>query len=499
MNRIVNTACMLGVIGCLVIASPAVLAEETHWYLGGNIGQSKAKIDRDRINAQLIDGGFTSSTISDNDSDTAYKLFAGYHFNRNFAVEFGYFDLGKFSYTATTVPAGSLSGRIKLQGVNLDLLGFMPIDEKLSAFARIGVNYAEAKDAFSSTGNVNLPSDPTPSKRATHYKAGVGLQYDLNPSLGLRAEAERYRIDDAVGNLGDVNLFSVGLVYYFDRASDGPTRVAERQYTERQPAVVRAAPVPVKVMTEQYCSILDIEFEINQDVIERKEKEKLAVIGTFMKKYPTTTAVIEGHSDSVGRHEDNLALSQRRADSVVNYLVNAFNIDSSRLSAVGYGATRPIADNRSWEGKQKNRRINAIIACVTDVVGIEVDEARVTMALQMDFDPYKSEIKPEHHSALADVARFMRTNPSVTATVEGHASNLVGTGARQVQLSPDEAMRISQQRAAAVVNHLVNREGISRARLSSDAHGARKRVTYGTTLDAQLENRRINVIFSYSN
>jgi OOP family OmpA-OmpF porin len=481
MKRIAKTAGMLGIMGCAVMVSPYALADDSFWYMGGNIGQSKAKIDEKSINRQLIDSGFTSSTINEDDSDLAYKLFGGYQLNDNFAIEAGYFDLGQFSYTATTVPKGTLNGKINLKGVNLDLVGFLPLSEKFSAFARVGANYARAEDTFSSSGAVSVPTDATPTKTATHYKAGVGLQYDLSRSVGLRAEAERYRIDDAVGNQGDINMFSLGLVYRFGQ--EKPVQIEETSQVI----------VPVKVKTQEYCTILDIQFEIKQDVIEREEEENLAVIGTFMKKYPDTTAVIEGHSDNVGTSDYNLKLSQRRAQSVVNYLVDELNIAPDRLTAVGYGETRPIADNSTREGKQANRRIAAVIACVTDIAGLKVAPARMTMAMEMDFDPYKTAVDQQYYNELANVAKFMRANPAITATVEGHAGGHVG----KTSVSDKDAMEISQKRAQAVVDHLVSKEGISRERLSAAAFGKTKRVSYGTMLEGQEENRRVNIIFNY--
>ena len=73
---------------------------------------------------------------------------------------------------------------------------------------------------------------------------------------------------------------------------------------------------------------------------------------------------IEGHTDNVGGYELNMKLSQRRAESVVDYLVKHFGIERSRLTAKGYGYTRRIAYNNTPEGRQKNRRIDAIIDCV---------------------------------------------------------------------------------------------------------------------------------------
>ena len=59
-----------------------------------------------------------------------------------------------------------------------------------------------------------------PSKSDTNYKVGLGLPYHFTKSLGMRAEAERYRINDAVGNKGDIDLLSIGLVYRFGGASE---------------------------------------------------------------------------------------------------------------------------------------------------------------------------------------------------------------------------------------------------------------------------------------
>ena len=66
---------------------------------------------------------------------------------------------------------------------------------------------------------------------------------------------------------------------------------------------------------------------------------------------------IEGYTDSSGSEKSNLLLSQDRAEAVKNYLVNKFGIDKHMLKAVGYGESKPIADNSSEEGKRKNRRI----------------------------------------------------------------------------------------------------------------------------------------------
>lgn len=486
MKRVAKTVGTLGLVGCAALNSPFATADDSGWYMGANIGESRAKIDDARITSSLLGTGFTTTSIADDNRDTGYKLFGGYQFNENFALEGGYFDLGRFGYTATTVPAGTLTGSIKLKGVNLDAVGILPITEKFSAFGRLGLNYAQTKGSFSGTGAVNV-LNPTPSKNDTNYKYGVGLQYAFTKSFGMRIEAERYRINDSVGNHGDVDTYSLGLIYRFGVKEPAPAAKAP-------PPIVAAAPVlvvvPVQARTQQYCSILDIEFEINQDEIQREEKEKLAVVGTFLSKYPDTTATIEGHTDNVGTPEQNMKLSQRRAESVVNYLVDSLRIAPYRLKAVGYGETRPIADNSTEEGKRQNRRIGAVIACARDIEGLTVVPARITMAMEMEFDTNRADIRPEYRGELRKVADFLKANPSITATVEGHSSNQ--------QATAEMMMGISQHRAQNVVNYLVDNFGIARSRLSAEGFGHTRRFAYNTSLEGQQENRRINIIFNYA-
>ena len=481
----------LALVALSAFASSFSQADESGWYVGSSIGQSIAKIDDQRITNALLGAGFATTSINDDDRHIGFKVFGGYQFNRHFALEGGYFDLGRFGFTADTVPAGTLRGDSKLKGVNLDAVGILPFSHKFSGFGRVGLNYADAKDTFAGTGSVNV-TDPKRSKRAANYKFGVGLEYDFLESLGMRAEAERYRINDAVGNKGDINLLSVGLVYRF-----GGNTPAARAAIPPPPTAtpfVAMAPVPVVVPlaagVQQYCSILDIQFEVDQDEIQRQEMEKLGVLGTFMNKYPDTTAVIEGHTDDVGTAEQNMKLSERRAQSVVSYLEDSLHIAPLRLTAVGYGDTRPLADNRTEEGKRRNRRIDAVIACATDIEGLTVIPARITMAMVIEFDRNEADVRPQYRDELRKVANFLKANPSVSATVEGHTGNL--------QASRELALEISQRRAQNVVSYLVDNFGIARSRLAAEGFGQSRRFAYNTSPEGQQENRRVNIIIDYA-
>ena len=91
--------------------------------------------------------------------------------------------------------------------------------------------------------------------------------------------------------------------------------------------------------------------------------------------------------------------------------------------------------------------INAIIACATDIEGIAPIPDRITMAMELEFDRNSAAVRPQYREELRKLANFMKANPKVTATVEGHTGNLQTTKAL--------AMEISQRRAQDVVNYLV--------------------------------------------
>jgi OOP family OmpA-OmpF porin len=470
--------------GLALFAPLARPAEDAGWYLGGNVGEARARIDEQRIRDSLLGSGFALSSLSTDEGHFGYKVFGGYQFGSYFALEGGYFNPGNFGFLAGTTPTGTLGGEIDVRGGFLDAVGMLPLSGPLSVFARVGTNYADVSDTFTGTGAVHVLAGDR-GKSAVNYKFGAGLQYRISTTVAARLEAERYRVNDGVGNHGDIDLFSFGLTYR--------PRVAATPVAITAEAPVVAAPVPVAVAAParmaEYCAVLDFQFEINRDEIQREEREKLAVLGTFLRKYPQTTVVVEGHTDNVGTPANNLQLSQRRADAVVAYLRDQSKIEASRLSAVGYGDTRPLGENLTEDGKRRNRRINAVVACAPDIAGLPVQPARVTMALLIEFDRNQSNVGPQYRGELARVAGFLAANPSTTATVEGHTGNL--------QATPEEAMVISQQRAQQVVDYLVENFSIARSRLTAEGFGQTRRSGYNTTVEGQQDNRRVNVIINY--
>ncbi len=131
------------------------------------------------------------------------------------------------------------------------------------------------------------------------------------------------------------------------------------------PPVAQPEPPPAPAPApEKICMTLNVEFDYDKSDVKPKYHDVIGKVAEFMKQYPSTTTVIEGHTDNRGKYEYNIKLSERRAENVRNYLVEKFGIESSRLSIKGYGYTKPIATNETAAGRQKNRRIDAMLECV---------------------------------------------------------------------------------------------------------------------------------------
>ena len=100
----------------------------------------------------------------------------------------------------------------------------------------------------------------------------------------------------------------------------------------------------------------DVLFDFNSAALRSASRESLSEMGNVFDKYPNTTIVVAGYTDSIGSAAYNQRLSERRADSVARYLED-MNVSPSRIDAVGYGKSNPRASNSTASGRQLNRRV----------------------------------------------------------------------------------------------------------------------------------------------
>jgi len=264
-------------------------------------------------------------------------------------------------------------------------VGMLPLGDRFSLFGRVGAQAARVRDNFSTTGAVSV-LDPSPSKTAANYKFGGGLQYEVNRSFLVRAEAERYRIDDAVGNKGDVNVVSVSAIFPFGR-SPVTTRAAPVAAYVPPPAALPPAPAPViaaappppappppvavvapepRRVSFSAASL----FGFDQSSIKPEGKAALDNFATETRGTRFDVITVQGHTDRLGPSAYNDRLSQQRADAVRGYLVGVGGLDAAKVTAVGKGETEPVTTASSCNG---NKPSQELIACLQPDRRVDVE------------------------------------------------------------------------------------------------------------------------------
>ena len=124
---------------------------------------------------------------------------------------------------------------------------------------------------------------------------------------------------------------------------------------------IKTLPVPPPVKSiqkklDEVIAIKNIEFETNKTIIKKNSYPILLKVVSILKEYPSISIDIEGHTDSRGNAQHNLELSKKRANAIMDFLTKN-GISANRLKTKGFGITKPIADNKTAEGRQKNRRV----------------------------------------------------------------------------------------------------------------------------------------------
>ena len=320
----------------------------------------------------------------------------------------------------------------------------MPFTSKFSAFGRAGVAYAEVEGAFEATGLVNVVEPNSESKEANSSSAsGSSTSSRAGSACASRPSVTESTIPSAT-RATSISIRPVSCS--LRRTAGGPVR---RTATAPPPPVVvgpasgRRGAAAATAGSDRPVLLparLRVRDQSGQSQLE--EQEKLAVIGNFLTKYPKTTAEIEGHTDDVGTNAANQRLSERRANAVVSYLVRDLKFDRSRLTPVGYGETRPIADNSTDEGK----RATAASAPSSTVLPISrgCRSARRARPWRWRSSSMRGMPASDRVSQrVAGAGRFPQSQSRVTATVEGQPA---------ICRHPEEAMKISQRRAQNVVN-----------------------------------------------
>lgn len=132
---------------------------------------------------------------------------------------------------------------------------------------------------------------------------------------------------------------------------------AEKRFGELNSALIQVS----KDARGTIISMSDILFDVGKATLTSDLKTSLAKIAGILTIYKDANVLVEGHTDNVGGVDYNQKLSEKRAGNVKEFLVNPGGIAATRLNSQGLGFSKPIADNATKEGRQKNRRVDLVI------------------------------------------------------------------------------------------------------------------------------------------
>lgn len=202
-------------LAALVFATGSASAQV---YIGAALGQSSTSFNSSDFNL-----GVPGVSQSEDKTDSAFKLNVGYNFNRTWAVEGGYADLGKpqVNYTGTGALAGaSGQAEVKQKAWFLAGKGTLPINERFNVFGKLGITWNRAELTASSNSaafNAAAGLPASRSKNKTDALVGIGAGYALTKQAEVRVEYEDFGKFGDSGSTGRTRakLWSVGLNYAF--------------------------------------------------------------------------------------------------------------------------------------------------------------------------------------------------------------------------------------------------------------------------------------------
>lgn len=182
-------------VGLLAIFSNVAMADDTGFSVYGTIGQVRDSLDKSVMD-RLVGNAGPSST---NDNPTTLKLQMAYNFNRNWAIEGGVVGSNNLTYTTAQ---GQLSRKYTI--VNISIAGSLPLGNGFSGTGRLGIAHTRIVGG----GDINGKTFATGSR--TDPTFGIGLKYDINQNLSLRADLDNFDTE-----IGRINVWSVGGGYKY--------------------------------------------------------------------------------------------------------------------------------------------------------------------------------------------------------------------------------------------------------------------------------------------
>lgn len=345
-----------------------------------------------------------SFLLAEEETASGFKLFIGYQLLENANIELVYANLGDATFSHRIQPGqeiGSLSySALAAMG---SYYFYRPMD-KLSFYARGGL----ATVSNDSTSSL-VPYEQESNMQISY---GLGAEWQITKGISVRADYDQYA--------SDANLISLSLLSKFvikskrlaklfktsDRDKDGvpddqdlcpdtprfsvlnisgcPDQQVEQKTPDRTPALVAEESSPLQqeaiksngqpaqqkpLISSEFraakneiagLDLSSIDFKKNSVVLTEVAMIVLDLLADTMLEYQTIKVQVKVHTNGIGEAEENLQLSVKRANAIKKYLVEQ-GIKQSRIAAEGYGESKPLASNKTSQGRARNRRVEVLV------------------------------------------------------------------------------------------------------------------------------------------
>ena len=279
-----------------------------------------------------------------------------------------------------------------------------------------------------------------------------------------------------------------------------PARVDVSYDAEASAIAARTLP---EICADEIAGIMQsetIEFDAGSATIAPESRGVIAAVADVLRTCPGAYFEVGGHTDSQGRAEVNQRLSEERAGAVMAALEGEA-LPLILLSARGYGAERPVADNATAEGRSRNRRIELTLVRPGDIDAVEteaedaataggadpetcaVDLAAILEAAPIQFDLGSSAIAAESAGTVEEMAEALTACPGAAFEIGGHTDD---RGPAEVN------DRLSRERAEAVLAALGD-AGVAEVTLTAAGYGSARPVADNGSAEGRERNRRIEM------
>jgi OmpA-OmpF porin, OOP family len=324
------------------------------------------------ISAGFEDGWYCFDPQEKITNTTQAGVWVGYDATKKIGIE------GKIAYSGTL--NSSETQKVRTWTYRVEGLYYFLPDATFVPYAAVGVG---ARSTRFFNYNMDVDAYVGGDRNYLAVDFGLGMKYFITDYLVARLDVRDVMLPNTDKDkfLNNIEA-TLGIGFYLSKKpkAAAPVPVAAvappAPAPEPAPAVTpppAPEPIPAPVAPPQVATViekeiiekgkvtLDIKFRTGKADIDEMYTKDLKNFADVMKKQPNLKVYIEGHTDNIGPAAMNKKLSQARADNVKKYLVEKLGVNGSRMTAIGYGEDKPIANNKTAEGRLKNRRVDAVV------------------------------------------------------------------------------------------------------------------------------------------